>query len=127
MLTTWRHTRPWWGGLLLALSAAFLLLPAVSSFRVGDLLISFSTIGGVSTALFGSLMTVCAVAVLSRPSTRIPAGGRAMVLAPTALPAANLGGFVAGTVLGVVGSAACLAWQPATSPSPSAPPSRRTE
>jgi len=41
-------------------------------------------------------------------------GEGAMVLALAALPAADLGGVVVGTVLGVVGAAACLAWQPAT-------------
>lgn len=113
---SWRSTRPFWGGALLLLSGGFLLLPAFSTLKVGDLLISISTIAGVSTLLLGSLMIVCACAVLSNATARVPAGVGAMVIALVALPAANFGGFVVGTVLGVVGSAAALAWQPTPSP-----------
>ena len=108
---SWRSTRPFWGGVLLSLSGVCLLLPTFSTFRVGDLLITISTIAGVSTLLLGSLMLVCACTVLLQPAARIPAGVAAMLLALVALPAANFGGFVVGTLLGVFGSAAALAWR----------------
>lgn len=110
---SWRSSRPFWAGVLLAMSGVCLLLPTFSTFRVGDLLISISTIAGVSTLLLGSLMLVCACTVLLQPAARIPAGVAAMLLALVALPAANFGGFVVGTLLGVVGSAAALAWRSA--------------
>lgn len=106
----WRYTRPFWGGLCLLASGLMLMLPAVATVKVGDLLVSISTIAGVSTLLLGSLMLVCACSVLTHPAARLPAGVAAMVLALVALPAANIGGYVLGTVLGVIGSASTLAW-----------------
>ncbi len=108
---SWRASRPFWGGALLLLSGLCLLLPAFATIRVGDLLISISTISGVSTLLLGSLMLVCAGTVLLQPGARVPAGVVAMLLALVALPAANFGGFVIGTILGVIGSAAALSWR----------------
>ncbi|AMY23382.1 DUF6114 domain-containing protein [Rhodococcoides fascians] len=107
---TWRSTRPFWGGVFLTASGCMLLLPALATVKVGDLLISISTIAGVSTLLLGSMMLVCAFSVLVRAEARIPAGVAAMVLALVALPAANFGGYVLGSLFGVFGSAATLAW-----------------
>ena len=108
--TQWRAGRPFWGGLFLVLSGVCLLLPPLATVEVGDVLISISTIAGVSTLLLGSMMLVCATAVLTRASARVPAGVAAMLIALVALPAANFGGFVVGTLLGVIGAAAALAW-----------------
>jgi hypothetical protein len=109
----WRSERPFWGGVALVASGLLLLLPAVATVKVGDVLISISTIAGVSTLLLGALMLVCAGSILMHDVARVPAGVAAMVLALVALPAANFGGYVLGTVLGVLGSAATLAWAPA--------------
>ncbi|MCZ4076502.1 DUF6114 domain-containing protein [Rhodococcus sp. H36-A4] len=123
---SWRASRPFWGGALLVVSGLCLLLPAFATIRVGDLLISISTISGVSTLLLGSLMLVCAGTVLLQPGARVPAGVVAMLLALVALPAANFGGFFIGTLLGVVGSAAALSWR-RIEDAPTAMPSTNTE
>jgi hypothetical protein len=106
----WRRERPFIGAMLLCVSAVFLLLPAYTTFRVGDVLVSISTISGVSTLFLGVFMALCGVGVLVRPGLRVPAGVVAMLVALVALPAANFGGFLLGTLLGVVGSSAVLAW-----------------
>ncbi|WP_455901234.1 DUF6114 domain-containing protein [Rhodococcus gordoniae] len=106
----WRHERPFTGATLLCVSAVLLLLPAYTTFRVGDVLVSISTISGVSTLFLGALMALCGVGVLVRPGLRVPAGVIAMLVALVALPAANFGGFLLGTLFGVVGSSAVLAW-----------------
>ncbi|WP_279387059.1 DUF6114 domain-containing protein [Rhodococcus sp. Eu-32] len=108
----YRRTRPFWGGVQLIASAAFIVLPPLSSFHVGDVLLSVSTIAGVSTLLLGTLMSLCAFFVLTSPHARVPGGVVAMILALVALPAANFGGYLVGTLVGVTGSAAVLAWQP---------------
>jgi hypothetical protein len=112
----WRRARPFWGAVLLGCSGAFLLLPAYTTIHVGDLLVSISTISGVSTLLLGTLVLLCAGSVLARPGVRVPAGVCAMILALVALPAANFGGFVVGTLLGVLGSSAVLAWTERSEP-----------
>jgi hypothetical protein len=109
---SWRAQRPFIGAVLMALSSVLLFLPAFSTLKIGDLLVSVSTIAGVSTLALGSFMVLCAAAVLLSTAARIPAGLGAMLLALIALPAANFGGFVLGTVLGVLGSAYALTWRP---------------
>ncbi|WP_308262063.1 DUF6114 domain-containing protein [Rhodococcus erythropolis] len=114
---SWRKQRPFTGSLLLGISAAFLLLPAVVSVRLGDVLISISTIAGVSTLLLATLMALCAASALLRVGTRLPTGVCAMILALVALPAANFGGLIMGTLTGVVGSAYVISWTPTDSTS----------
>lgn len=110
---SWRAQRPFVGAVLMALSSVLLFLPAFSTLEIGDVLVSVSTIGGVSTLVLGSFMVLCAAAVLlGAAAVRIPAGLGAMLIALIALPAANFGGFVLGTVLGVLGSAYALTWRP---------------
>jgi hypothetical protein len=95
------------------------LLPAYTTFHIGDVLITISTISGVSTLLLGALMLLCGIAPLVRPTVRLPAGVSAMIIALVALPAANFGGFIIGTLLGIIGASLLLAWgdsaEPATS------------
>jgi ABC-type uncharacterized transport system permease subunit len=111
----WRRDRPFWGATLLVASGLLLLLPAYTTFHVGDVLITISTISGVSTLLLGALMVLCGVASLLRPSVKLPAGVSAMIIALVALPAANFGGFIIGTLLGIVGASLVLAWTDSTS------------
>ena len=61
----WRRLRPFAGGVWLAFSAAFLALPAITSLHIGDVLVTISTIAGVSTALLAALMAVCAISVVT--------------------------------------------------------------
>ena len=113
----WRTQRPFWGATLIILSGLFLLLPAYTTIHVGDVMVTISTISGVSTLLLGALMLLCGVASLLRPSVKLPAGVSAMIIALVALPAANFGGFIIGTLLGIVGASLVLAWADAP-PSP---------
>ncbi len=106
----WRRTRPFVGAVLCVMSGLLLLLPAFTTVHVGNVLVTISSISGVSTLLLGALMLVCAASVLARPAATLPAGVSAMIIALVALPAANLGGLVVGTLCGVVGAAAILAW-----------------
>lgn len=62
-------------------SGLFLLLPAYTTFHVGE-----------------------------RPTVRLPARVNAMIIAIIALPAANFGGFVVGTLLGIMGASLIHAW-----------------
>ena len=106
----WAAQRPFTGGVVMLLSAAALAIPSLTTLHVGDVLVTISTVAGVSTTLLAALMAVCGCSVLARASARLPAGIAALVLALVALPASNFGGFLIGTALGIVGSALTLAW-----------------
>lgn len=102
--------RPWLAIVLLALAGmvvlgTFLLQDSLA--RLGVALTSSTAPGALLT---GIGMIGCAASMYAQPSTRVLAGWMGGALALVALPAANFGGFVLGTLLGIFGAAAALSW-----------------
>ncbi|WP_186762723.1 DUF6114 domain-containing protein [Lentzea tibetensis] len=112
----WRAGRPFGAGLLVTAAALVILFPPFANVRLGDVVISIRTIGGVSALLIGVLLLICACSLWLRPQFRLPAGAMAVVLSLVALVTTNLGGFLLGSVLGLLGGALAVAWtdQPRT-------------
>ena len=117
----WRHARPFWGGLLVTLAGAEILtvqapLPVVV--RVG--------MQGLTGYLVPMIMVLCGVLLLVNPAQRLFYSLVAAVLALASWVTSNLGGFVVGLLLGLVGSALAFAWSPTARadrrPGPSATP-----
>lgn len=108
----WAEKRPTMGPYCLAISAFLIARPPVNGFQVGDLVLTLSSISGVSTMVLAIIMGVCAVAGLLGGRYRLITGLVAMVTALVAFPAANFGGYIFGTVFGIVGASLILAWQP---------------
>jgi hypothetical protein len=106
----WRRGRPFWAGLFVALSGLLILAPPYANLKLGDLVISIKTLGGVSALLIGVLLEIAAGALWFRPAFRFPAGVLAVLLSLIALVTTNLGGFLLGTVLGLLGGALAVAW-----------------
>ncbi|AEW99519.1 hypothetical protein SCATT_p13260 (plasmid) [Streptantibioticus cattleyicolor NRRL 8057 = DSM 46488] len=71
-------------------------------------------LGGTSALLIAAALTGCGVLVLCRPRHASVIGVAAVVLGLVSCPMANLGGFVVGMVLAVLGGAFALAWSPAS-------------
>lgn len=102
--------RPWLAIVLFLLAgvvvlATFLLQDSFA--RLGVALTSSTAPGALLT---GIGMIGCGASMYAQPSTRVLAGWMGGALALVALPAANFGGFILGTVLGVLGTAAALSW-----------------
>lgn len=110
----WRRSRPFWAGLFLLLSGLIILFPPFASLKLGSMAIAIQTIGGLSGALIGALLVVCALTMWLRPQFRLAAGIASLILALTALITTNLGGFLLGTLFGLLGSALALSWTPKT-------------
>jgi len=108
----WRRSRPFWAGLFLLLSGLILIFPPFASLKLGAMALSLQTIGGLSGALIGTLQVVCALTLWIRPQFRLAAAIAALIMALAALVTTNLGGFLAGTFLGLIGSALALSWTP---------------
>jgi hypothetical protein len=106
----WRHGRPFAAGILLFLSGVAILLPPYGTLRFGDFIIMMKTLGGTSALVLGGTLLVCAGAAWVRPRSRVLAGSAAVLLSLAALVTANLGGFLVGTLLGLLGGALCVAW-----------------
>ncbi|WP_052395693.1 DUF6114 domain-containing protein [Kutzneria sp. 744] len=110
----WRRSRPFWAGLFLLLSGLIILFPPFASLKLGSMAIAIQTIGGLSGALIGALLVVCALTMWLRPQFRLAAGVASLILSLTALITTNLGGFLLGTLFGLLGSALALSWTPKT-------------
>src|SRR5699024_5434571 len=94
--------------------AVLAIVLAVGS--LDGLAISFSATSTPLALFIGLGLTACRVSTWAQPTTRILTGILGVAVSPVALPGASLGGFLLGTVLGVLGSAAALAWAPGERP-----------
>lgn len=108
----WRRQRPFWAGLFTLLSALILLYPPYASLQFGDAVISLRTLGGISATVIGIVMVICGVSLWIRPQFRTAAGIVTLLLALVAIVTANLGSFLIGTLLGLIGAALALSWSP---------------
>ncbi|WP_282793553.1 DUF6114 domain-containing protein [Streptomyces sp. CC224B] len=104
----WRRTRPFWGGLLLLLGGAELLLVPLSPLTV---LVSLG-IGGIAAIGIGIGLMVAGLFLWLLPHTHHYVSVNAMILSVLSFAATNLGGFLVGMVLGIVGSAMGFGWTP---------------
>ncbi|MEI4272354.1 DUF6114 domain-containing protein [Klenkia sp. LSe6-5] len=109
-MTRFRRTRPFWGCLILALGGWFVLRPAVGSF---SLLLGLG-VGGAQVYILGGGMIAAALVALVKPDQRFFPAIMAMIFSVASLPLANLGGWLLGMVLGIVGSGMVFAWTPYT-------------
>lgn len=107
---SWRRGRPFGSAVLLVVAGLVILVPPYLTLRFRDVVVSLSSLGGMSALVLGSLLLVCAGVVGVRPNLRVFGGVAAILLSLAALITVNFGGFLIGTVLGLIGGALCLAW-----------------
>jgi Family of unknown function (DUF6114) len=123
----WRRSRPFWGGLLLVLSGLELLaLPLTGVLVKGQIkLVIYIGIGGVFGVLIGILLIAAGIVLWVNPTHRVFYGIAGIVLGIISFPASNLGGFVLGMLLAIIGGALAFAWVPAEPDSVGADPAGR--
>jgi hypothetical protein len=125
--TAWRRGRPFWAGLFVAGGAFIILVPPYANLKLGDMVVSIQTLGGVSALLIGSLLAICAVSLWVAPKFRLAAGIVTVLLSLVALVVTNLGGFLVGTILSLLGGALAVAWTNAPKEPKKAKREHRTE
>ncbi|MDX3656488.1 DUF6114 domain-containing protein [Streptomyces sp. ID05-26A] len=108
--TAWRRGRPFWAGLFVALGGLVIVFPPFANLKFGDMMISIQTLGGVSALLIGVLLWICAATLWLQPKFRLAAGIVTVLLSLVAIVVTNLGGFVVGTLLSLLGGALAVAW-----------------
>jgi hypothetical protein len=106
-----RRTRPFWGSLLLFGSAYFIAFPLL-----GGGFSFVTTVGSraLTPLLIGGGILAAGAVAFFAPSQRHFPGIAAAMLAVASLPLANLGGWIIGLVLGIVGSSMVFGWAPYT-------------
>lgn len=103
-----RHTRPFWAAVLILVAGVELAIlplgPTDALIRAG-----VSAAAGLACAL---LMLLMGVVILALPSQRVVAGLIAVAAALASFVLSNLGGFVVGMLLGVLGGSMAVGWVP---------------
>lgn len=102
--------RPWPAIVLFLLAGVVVLTTFLLQDSFARLGIALTSSTAPGALLAGIGMIGCAASMYAQPNTRVLAGWMGGALALVALPAANFGGFVLGTALGVLGAAAALSW-----------------
>src|SRR6185312_4835703 len=101
--------RPFWGGFLMMLSGVVLYLSA--NLQPGNITIHLGLQGFLSYVL-PLIMVLTGALVWASPSQRIFYGVIGLVTAIYSLIGLNLGGFLIGFFIGMMGSVITLAWIP---------------
>ncbi|MET8752546.1 DUF6114 domain-containing protein [Streptomyces sp. NPDC004667] len=107
-LRAWRRSRPFWGGLLLVLGGAELLLVPLSPVTV---LVSLGA-GGIAALAIGAALILAGLFLWCVPQARTYVSVHALLLSVLSFVATNLGGFLVGMLLGIAGSALAFGWTP---------------
>ncbi|MFE6847458.1 DUF6114 domain-containing protein [Streptomyces sp. NPDC057686] len=115
----WRRGRPFWGGLFAVLAGAEICALPLAPLKV----MLQQGIAGIPSVLMGIVMIVLGLTAWFSPAQRSLAGVLTTLIATAALVLSNLGGFLIGTLLGILGGGLMFAWQPhAAAPRPSPAP-----
>ncbi|WP_169986288.1 DUF6114 domain-containing protein [Microbispora sp. H10836] len=110
MSGSWRRSRPFWGGLLV-LAAGLELLSIPFATQALPLVIQSGTVG--ATYLISLVLIILGLMVWLQPDKRAFLGVVAVLISIASFIYANLGGFLIGMLLGLVGGALAVAWTPA--------------
>jgi len=103
---TWRRRRPFWGAVFSILGGAEILFLEAAPFSV---VIHFGLVGQLGFAV-PILMILCGVLLLFAPQPRAFYASLILLLGLASWVTSNLGGFIFGMVLALIGGGLALAW-----------------
>lgn len=107
-----RYTRPFWGGLLILAAGLEIAFWPLSP--VDDLIHAGKGVwAGLAVA---AVLLLMGAIIMLLPSQRHAASVIAAIAAVASFPLSNLGGWVVGMLLGILGSALAFAWVPDAKP-----------
>ncbi|MEU9305051.1 DUF6114 domain-containing protein [Streptomyces sp. NPDC048269] len=110
----WRRSRPFWGGLFAVLAGAWICVLPLAPLKI----MLQQGVAGIPSVLMGIVMIVLGLTAWFAPPQRSLAGVLTTLIATAALVLSNLGGFLIGTLLGILGGGLMFAWQPSAAPAP---------
>ncbi|HEU5139300.1 MAG TPA: DUF6114 domain-containing protein [Bacillales bacterium] len=102
----WRKRRPFWGASLTLLAGLLILWIPLNLYMLAFAPGNFAIVG----LLFGGLITIIGVMAYIYPQFSTVLGVMTIFLSVISIMGA-LGGFVVGTILGIVGGSLCIAWR----------------
>lgn len=108
----WRHTRPFWGGLLVVAGGTEILLteavPIPLAVHIG--------LQGIAGYLIPLVLVLVGLLLLFHPVQRTFYSLLAIILALACWITSNLGGFLVGMLAALIGGSLAFAWRPQQQP-----------
>ncbi|MFJ9056952.1 DUF6114 domain-containing protein [Streptomyces sp. NPDC102409] len=118
---TWRGNRPFWAGLFTILGGLPIAYFPYANMHLGNMTIAMSTTAGAGSLIIGVLLITLGLTMWFHSIVRVFAGVAAILLALISIPVANIGGFIVGFVLSLLGGALSISWAPADAKGAPAP------
>ncbi|MFB8101587.1 MULTISPECIES: DUF6114 domain-containing protein [unclassified Streptomyces] len=109
---TWRGNRPFWAGLFTMLGGAPIAYFPYADLHLGNMTLAMSTTAGAGSLIIGVLLITLGLTMWFHSIVRVFAGVAAILLALISIPVANIGGFVIGFLLALIGGALSISWAP---------------
>ncbi|MGI5458070.1 DUF6114 domain-containing protein [Streptomyces sp. CA-249302] len=116
----WRGARPFWAGLFVMLAGLPIAYFPYAHLQVGHLTLAMATTAGAGSLIIGVLLVVLGFSLWFQKHVRTFAGVAAILLGLVSIPVSNLGGFLMGFLLALVGGAMAVAWAPGEPPAEAA-------
>jgi uncharacterized membrane protein len=108
----WRGNRPFWAGLFILLGGFPIAYFPYAHLQVGHLTLAMATTAGAGSLIIGVLLVVLGISLWFQKHVRTFAGVAAILLGLVSIPVANLGGFLIGFLLAMIGGAMAVSWVP---------------
>ncbi|TQK51793.1 hypothetical protein FBY35_2213 [Streptomyces sp. SLBN-118] len=118
---TWRGQRPFWAGLFTLLGGIPIAYIPYATFKLGHMTLAMQTTAGSGALIIGVLLITLGLTMWFHHIVRVFAGVATILLALVSIPIANMGGFVIGFLLSLIGGALSLSWVPGKPVAESAP------
>ncbi|MGW0786743.1 DUF6114 domain-containing protein [Streptomyces sp. NPDC002911] len=109
---TWRGNRPFWAGLFTMAGGLPIAYFPYANLHLGNVTLAMSTTAGAGSLIIGVLLVTLGLTMWFHHIVRVFAGVAALLLALVSIPVANIGGFVIGFLLSLVGGALSISWAP---------------
>ncbi|MFE9019524.1 DUF6114 domain-containing protein [Streptomyces sp. NPDC007808] len=109
----WRGSRPFWAGLFTILGGVPIAYFPYATLKLGTMSLTMATTAGAGSLIIGVLLITLGLTMWFQQVTRVFAGVAAIILALVSLVVSNIGGFLIGFLLAMVGGALAVSWVPA--------------
>lgn len=104
----WRRGRPFWGGLLAVAGGITILVLPANQYTV----LALPGVAGLTGFLLGGLIAAMGALLWFLPEQRALLGVAIVLLALASFVYTNLGGFLIGMLLSLIGGSLGFAWHP---------------
>ncbi|SDN64277.1 hypothetical protein SAMN04487981_10634 [Streptomyces sp. cf386] len=108
----WRGTRPFWAGLFTLLGGVPIAYFPYATLKLGTMSLTMATTAGAGSLIIGVLLVTLGLTMWFQQATRVFAGVAAIILALVSLVVSNIGGFIVGFLLAMIGGALAVSWMP---------------